>query len=455
MKKILLLCLIAPFWLSSCLFDDKDLFEQSASERMEARLREAKTLLLSSPGGWLMSYYPSSTQEYGGYTLFLRFSTGNRVTVASEIEVTTGDDAEKTYDSFYDIISDDGPVLTFNTGNSYIHFFSNPYNPHGIGADGAGMEGDYEFIILEATSERITLKGKKTGNRVILTPIDPTASWSALMQEYIDAAARMSFKRGRYNVGLPVPVKRNYRQLSFTHPDNKGDTIVTTMGFRYTLTGIQFYDTLKINDIKVKEMRYVGGTAPYFEDVGGSGVRLAIEIWSLSRQLVEDKEDRWGFSYSGLGSYGQSEWDVPKTVLPNVAFPGDNGRFKLYFAWMGYDFVDGREYCFNFQTYNNSTNEEFSGIYYGAYAYEVSIVNDNQVKFQRKNLMLGRASEFYSNASFNRLIAPIGSSLSSSKTFTLTCDNLQAPTWILLTDTNNPNNTIKLSSTDIYLPFDK
>ncbi|MDR2361410.1 MAG: DUF4302 domain-containing protein [Prevotellaceae bacterium] len=454
MKKILFVCLIAPLWLSSCLFDDKEL-DPPATERMEALLRETKALLLSSTGGWLMSYYPSPTQEYGGYTLFLRFNTGNRVTVASEIEVNDGDNAAKTYDSFYDLISDDGPMLTFNTGNPYIHFFADPYNKHGIGADGAGMEGDYEFIILKATAEQITLKGKKTGSRVTLTPIDPGASWATLMQEYIDAAARMSFKRGRYNVGLPVPTKKTYRRLSFTHPNNNGDTIVTTMGFRYTLTGIQLYDTLTINGIKVKEMRYVSGATPYFEDIGGSGARLVIEVWPLSRQLLEDKEDRWGFSYNGLGSYGQNEWDIVKTVLPGIAFPDDNGHFQLSFAWMGYDFVDGREYCFNFQLNNNSTNEDYAGAYYGAYAYKTEIINDNQITLTRKNLMLMWAENFYSVASFNRLIAPIGNSLSTSKTFTLTSDNLQAPTWILLTDNSNPNNTIKLSPTDIYLPFEK
>ena len=88
MKKtaiILFLVLAIPALLTSCLFDEEDLFDKSASERIEAAKQEAKTVLESAENGWHVRYFPSPTQEFGGYNLFFKFSEGS-VTVASEIE---------------------------------------------------------------------------------------------------------------------------------------------------------------------------------------------------------------------------------------------------------------------------------------------------------------------------------------------------------------------------------
>ena len=55
MKKtaiILFLVLAIPALLTSCLFDEEDLFDKSASERIEAAKQEAKTVLESAENGW-------------------------------------------------------------------------------------------------------------------------------------------------------------------------------------------------------------------------------------------------------------------------------------------------------------------------------------------------------------------------------------------------------------------
>lgn len=113
MKKtaiILFLVLAIPALLTSCLFDEEDLFDKSASERIEAAKQEAKTVLESAENGWHVRYFPSPTQEFGGYNLFFKFSEGS-VTVASEIE----SNPSITETSLYSLGEDLGVTLNFDT----------------------------------------------------------------------------------------------------------------------------------------------------------------------------------------------------------------------------------------------------------------------------------------------------------------------------------------------------
>lgn len=40
-----------------------------------------------------------------------------------------------------------GPVLSFDTHNEIMHFFSDPHNPGGIGSDGKGMEETLSLLL--------------------------------------------------------------------------------------------------------------------------------------------------------------------------------------------------------------------------------------------------------------------------------------------------------------------
>ena len=146
MKKtaiILFLVLAIPALLTSCLFDEEDLFDKSASERIEAAKQEAKTVLESAENGWHVRYFPSPTQEFGGYNLFFKFSEGS-VTVASEIE----SNPSITETSLYSLGEDLGVTLNFDTKNSLINYFVHPKNPDNIGSTYKGMEGDYKFTVM-------------------------------------------------------------------------------------------------------------------------------------------------------------------------------------------------------------------------------------------------------------------------------------------------------------------
>ena len=97
MKKIYFI-LIAMLGLTvqSCLLEEKELFDSTPAERMEAYLEEYRTLLASAEEGWLLQYFPEETQAYGGYTYILEFT---RDSVAAYFELA--DKIEEPVASLY------------------------------------------------------------------------------------------------------------------------------------------------------------------------------------------------------------------------------------------------------------------------------------------------------------------------------------------------------------------
>lgn len=45
-----------------------------------------------------------------------------------------------------------------------------------------GMEGDSDFLILSCTSDEVVLKGKKTGNKMIMHPLPENVAWEDYLQ---------------------------------------------------------------------------------------------------------------------------------------------------------------------------------------------------------------------------------------------------------------------------------
>ena len=161
MKKIFLATAIAfaALSLQSCLHDDEELFPDSAANRLEAAVKADRELLESAENGWEMHYYTGEQYTGGGYTMFMKFKNG-KAFVSSDIAP-----ADMVETSSYDIVKDKGPVLTFNTYNMVMHYLAQPFQD-----DVDGEQGDYEFVITKTTQDSIYVKGKKWGNKFVMTP---------------------------------------------------------------------------------------------------------------------------------------------------------------------------------------------------------------------------------------------------------------------------------------------
>jgi hypothetical protein len=157
MKHIIKFLFLA-LWIAlftGCNSQEENLFGDSSANRISATLNANKVILCAPVNGWIMEYYPSATQQYGGYNIWVNFSSDGSVSAMSEIYGTGINSI-----SSYSLKQSDGPILSFDTYNQVMHYFSDPANPDKIGKNGKGMEGDFEFTILSAKANEVILKGK-------------------------------------------------------------------------------------------------------------------------------------------------------------------------------------------------------------------------------------------------------------------------------------------------------
>ena len=241
MKKIvfsILLCIVA-FSFQSCLHDDKNVFDQSAAERLDNAATSDKALLESATNGWILRYYAGEEYKYGGYTFLVKFKNG-KAHVSSEI----APDSIVTSSS-YDVIKDQGPVLTFNTYNEIMHYLSQPYPD-----DVEGKQGDYEFVIQKTSKDSIFLKGKKWDDHMVLVRLPEKTSW----KEYLDSITNVNknmlysfvIKAAKDSVGS-VNMDGDIRQ--FTSLSGGSDE---TVAYYVTTTGINLQTPITIHGKSVQ-----------------------------------------------------------------------------------------------------------------------------------------------------------------------------------------------------------
>lgn len=253
MKKSLYILLLAfPLLVTSCLLEEKDVFDKTPAERMDSFLAEYKTLLESSENGWLFEYYPEKNQSYGGYAYILKFKDGN-VTAYFQL-------AEEAAVSTYKMTPDDGPVISFDTYNENLHFFAEP-----SASQYQGLQGDYEYNILgkSENGSEIYVKGRKSGNTLTLRKFageDPVAYFAACDAVYEGISA------AKYDMtvdGTPtLSCSMSNQKLSFsveTKPatdEAPAEVSSVAMPYCYTDAGIRFYKPIEWNGVQYEELVY-------------------------------------------------------------------------------------------------------------------------------------------------------------------------------------------------------
>ncbi len=194
----LILLLGVTLCFTNCSREEDDIFNKSAAERL-ADIKDVYTnRLTANSDGWALQYYPQSDEEaysvsQRGYLMLVKFKKDKTVDMAMNYwprwyKSSTGHDDLVEYmhtyvsdnNTLWEVITDNGPVLSFNSYNNVIHHFSDPEKY----ATTEGYKGDYEFVIIDAPEDGsyILLKGKKRGTYNLLTPL-PTGT---NFQTYLD-----------------------------------------------------------------------------------------------------------------------------------------------------------------------------------------------------------------------------------------------------------------------------
>ena len=166
-KYLVLIGLLAATF-AACSRDEESLFDKPAAIRAQEAVENAFNIFTSAENGREMAYFPNLEADAKGYNMVLKFNKNGNVSATAKNSTTTMNKIMTDTASTWAVKSDYGPILTFDTYKDVFHAFSDPQE------NGAGLLGDYEFLILKATPEVVILKGKKHSAYNVLRPMKTT-----------------------------------------------------------------------------------------------------------------------------------------------------------------------------------------------------------------------------------------------------------------------------------------
>lgn len=232
MKKFLnvsLLTLVAlsALSLASCKNEVDNIFDEDAIIRLDKAKAEYTDILTSNGGKWQLEYF--ANEEEQGYIYLVTFSKDGSVRISGHNKwinyLKNGNLNTSAYGSdvsMWEVIADNGPVLSFNTYNPYFHLFADPYDIPSAGSaqsttdineSGYGHEGNYEFDIMRYSGDTLYLTGKKPTStdrflNMIMTRVNSSVDDEVYMNEVVAMAD--SFFNSKVNqvyINLPNGVR--------------------------------------------------------------------------------------------------------------------------------------------------------------------------------------------------------------------------------------------------------
>lgn len=308
MKKSLFIIPLLSLAAVSCNNTEDLIFEGSAAERLEQSKVNAKAKLTEDGGLWAMEYFANDSEP--GYVMLFRFDKNGSVEVSANHKWIGN--TFKQERSLWDVISDNGTVLTFNSYNNLFHVFSDPnditgpYQPvnpdldnRPIDESGFGHEGDYEFQIMNDGDENtIRLLGKKYLDNIYLRKL-PSDTDEA---EYLaKVKANESLIYSGFFPTLIIHNNETGEEFVSSAKDGvmsvypkDGDAITQTRSANYitTIDGIRFAKPFKVLHADGTECEL---DQFYFTEMGGLGnrqytFRLPIDNYE---ELFFDKSLVW------------------------------------------------------------------------------------------------------------------------------------------------------------------
>lgn len=348
-KTLLYVLMVLPtLLLQSCLKDQEDIFDTPSSIRMQEALDNAKKVLTSSEEGWIFDYYPDRYLSYGGYVYTVKFDN-QKVTVGSEL-------APGVFESsLYKLTNDNGPILSFDSYNTLMHFFSTPSS-----SQYEAFDGDFEFILMKVTDDLITLRGKRTGNTMYLRRLTQAPA------TYISAASNISdniiISSATGTLGaleLSCTIDMDSRRMDITYMKGE-EAVLVSECFIPSATGISFYNPIELNGVTVSDLAYDTETFTFsgkdskgndimlvgtlaedytpFDEFAGT-YDLTYEAGTLEVTLVPDKENN-RYLIQGLNE----NYDIAANYVKGKGYlnitsqkVGDSGDQQIWFCGFSVD----------------------------------------------------------------------------------------------------------------------
>lgn len=257
--KLVLFCTILGYTFNACTSSVDELFDDSAANRVTKAINEYKEVLVAAKNGWLMEYYAEGNgkDKMGGINMFITFNDNGRAVIFSDSPVTdiiskTTYPAGTKVESAYEVLADQIVMLTFNSHNPIIHYYSEPSS-----SDVNGYEGDYEFLFRQVSKDEIILTGKKIGLTIRMTAIPEDVDSKKMLKDISDIKTASSILP--FNIYLDGDSIGYINNLSGTN-NNMFEMVVGDVSVREnfvtTTTGIKFYKPILIQGQEFDSMSW-------------------------------------------------------------------------------------------------------------------------------------------------------------------------------------------------------
>lgn len=282
---------------TSCSSDDR-VFDDSSANRMENALNEYKELLVSAENGWCLEMFPGEKHEYLGASIYLKFDKDGTVTATSDYHpVKDGYNVGDLFESRYELIKQQGPLLSFITYNPFVHIWSEP-----SGSDVDGYESDYEFVVTKASATEFELKGRKRGVTLHMYALDKDTDWKKSITELSDmrkkcaALKTIALFSGSNKLGSGKITETDFKV--------SGENGVYKSSFLITKTGIKLYAPINIDGKSVSEFTYNNETGEL--EAVGADVKIVFEKPADFIDLDTYLKGNWTFSCTTSDGKGEN-----------------------------------------------------------------------------------------------------------------------------------------------------
>lgn len=403
MRKIynILIAFVTVVSLASCTGEVDDIFDRSSADRMSEALATDRQLLVDAPNGWLMQYFCEDT--YGGYNVFVKFNADNTATVANEV-FQTGNRVT----SHFKLEQSMGVLLSFDEYNELFHFFSAPANPSGIGDDGIGMRGDFEFRVISATADRFELEGKKHGARITMTRLADDVDWDEYITRIQQTEQTLQTRSYDLVSGQQDTLRLTSSYRAFTYHDAQTDQDVV-VPYIITPGGIRLNRTIMLSGVAVDSLSLDSDNAW----TANGGITLQPIVPALADQLF-DTSTYWSFIQGRMSQLATQYFQRAEQ-----ASEGEGEEVQFMALGVNPD-APNLGWSFFFR----------SGNYIGTITLQATRIDDTHISLQPTGY--DNNGQYYYQAGYNYVVNGI-----LRGTFELSADNHANPTYIRLTHTDD------------------
>ena len=182
---------------TGCTFEQEDYFDESAALRITHQNDQLQDHLVAQnsegKNGWVIQYFVAGTDDarFEGFNILGRFESNGKVTLAGNHRFLRNNHANKytEHTSTYEMLNEEGPVLSFNTWNDILTVLVDPVSPSAapkdVLPDGEGMNGDHNLVLRSFKDNEIMFSGERHSAKVRFIPCD--RPW----QQYMDDVEKL------------------------------------------------------------------------------------------------------------------------------------------------------------------------------------------------------------------------------------------------------------------------